>query len=229
MSKIIKATTLFLIFSLVLSTTSISAISVNKPVYKSKNCEEKKIALTFDDGPHPVKTKEILEVLDKHNVKATFFVLGINVKNYPSIMNLISKNGHEIGNHTYSHKRLKGKSKKTIEKELLKTDIEIMTNNGSKTNLIRPPCGEYDDNLVDIAIEKDYKIVLWNIDTRDWAHSTKDDIINNIIKNIKGGDIVLFHDYLSGENNTVEALDTIIPILKDKGYEFVTVGELLKN
>jgi polysaccharide deacetylase family sporulation protein PdaB len=203
--------------------------AINKPVYKSKTNEVTKIALTFDDGPHPKKTKEILEILKKYDVKATFFVIGVNVKNYPYVIKEIIDDGHEVGNHTYSHKKLKGVNKEKITEELKRTDEEIITQNGNKTNLIRPPCGEYDDTLIEVAIENNCKIVLWNVDTKDWAHSPKETIIDKVLSNVKGGDIILFHDYLSGKNNTVEALDELVPLLQEKGYEFVTIGELLQN
>ena len=89
--------------------------------------------------------------------------------------------------------------------------------------------GEIRENLVDLAIENDYKIVLWNIDTKDWAHTSKEEIVEKVISNSSGGDIILFHDYLTGKNNTVEALEIIIPKLINSGYEFVTAGELLQE
>lgn len=228
MSKLIRITCITIMFSLLLMILPVSAINVNKPVYKSKCCEEKKIALTFDDGPHPKKTEEILNILKKYDVKATFFVIGVNVKNYPKTMEKIINEGHEIGNHTYSHRKLKGIGKEEIKKEINKTE-EILTKIGNKSYLIRPPCGEYDENLVDLAIENDYKIVLWNIDTKDWAHTSKEEIVEKVISNSSGGDIILFHDYLTGKNNTVEALEIIIPKLINSGYEFVTAGELLQE
>lgn len=206
----------------------IFATESNYPVYKSKINEDKKIALTFDDGPHPKKTKEIINVLEKYGIKATFFVIGINVKNYPETMRNIVDHGYEIGNHTYSHKILKNSKKSDIKNEIEKTELEIIKNGSVKTKIIRPPCGEYNDNLIDISLENDYKIVLWNIDTKDWAHANKKDIVNNILSRVKGGDIILFHDYVSGKNNTVEALEIIIPKLLKEGYEFVSVSELLQ-
>lgn len=198
------------------------------PVFKFKNNEDKKIALTFDDGPHPVITKKILDILDKYGVKATFFVVGVNVKNYPSAFECIVERGHEIGNHTYSHTVLNKRSKEMISKEIDMTEERISSASKTRSSLIRPPCGEYDETLVKIALENDYKIVLWNIDTKDWAHVSKKSIIDNVMDNVNGGDIILFHDYISGKNNTVEALDYLIPKLISDGYEFVSVSELLQ-
>ena len=96
------------------------------------------------------------------------------------------------------------------------------------SNLIRPPCGVYDDSLLDFSRKNGYKIVLWNIDTKDWEHASKRDIAKMVESKVKGGDIILFHDYISGKSNTAEALDIIIPRLLDLGYEFVSVSELLQ-
>lgn len=225
--KIIKALSLFLTFCFVFSLNA-SAQEINYPVYKSKSNEEKKIALTFDDGPHPKKTQEIINVLEKYGVRATFFVVGVNVKNYPNAMKALVESGYEIGNHTYSHKLIKNSDKTRIKEELEKTETEIIKNGSVKTKLIRPPCGEYNENLINISLENDYKIVLWNIDTRDWAHTKKNEIVKTVLSKIKGGDIILFHDYISGKNDTVEALELIIPSLLKQGYEFVSVSELLQ-
>ncbi len=201
----------------------------NNCVYTSGDKSTNKIALTFDDGPHPKQTEEILKILEKHNVKATFFVIGVNVKNYGKSLENIISNGHEIGNHTFSHHVLKYMSKQEILNEISKTEYELWDQYGYNPKLLRPPCGSYDDNLVDIATEKDLKIVLWNIDTEDWAHTSVDRMTKNVLKNVKGGDIILFHDYISGRTNTAKALDIIIPRLKEIGYEFVTVSQLLQE
>ena len=217
------------LFCTILFCLNVASINTNKPVYSSGEKEDKKIAITFDDGPHPRITPEILKILDKYGVKATFFVIGINAKNYPEALSMVINSGHEIGNHTYSHQVLKNKSKEEIIKEIIETEKEISKSNEFSTTLIRPPCGFYDESLTSLAQENDYKIVLWSIDTHDWAHASVENIVSVITKNVKGGDIILFHDYISGENNTPEALKIIIPRLTKMGYEFVTVSELLQK
>lgn len=231
MQRIIKIlfSLYFSLATLVLCFIDAYAERPNTPVYNSNIKEGKKIALTFDDGPHPRNTPEILEILDEFGIKATFFVIGVNVKNYPYALMQINEGGHEIGNHTYSHRVLKNKSKKDIFKEICDTENEINKHSAVSSGLVRPPCGLYDDNLIDVALENGYKIVLWNIDTKDWEHSKSECIEEKIIKNVKGGDIILFHDYISGENNTPEALRAVIPKLLSEGYSFVTVSELLQN
>lgn len=221
----IKYLSLFLIVLILVGSIQIRAESV---VYNSNVHAGKKIALTFDDGPHPKITPEILDILNKYSVKATFFVVGINVKNYPKRLEEILENGHEIGNHTYSHSILKSMSREKIEKEIVDTEKQINKISEYDLNLLRPPCGLYDDTLEEIAKERESKIVLWAIDTLDWAHTSTNVMVKKVLKNVKDGDIILFHDYVSGEYNTPKALEFLIPTLLEMGYEFVTVSELLQ-
>ncbi|MBQ3040831.1 MAG: polysaccharide deacetylase family protein [Clostridia bacterium] len=220
-----KALIVFVLIPLTLA----MPINAQSVVYNSNIHAGKKIALTFDDGPHPRLTPKILGILDKYSVKATFFVIGQNAKYYPKQLEMIIDNGHEIGNHTYSHKILKFLKKSEIEKELLDAEKQIKEIKDCEINLIRPPCGLYDDNLEQIARNRDDKIVLWAIDTLDWEHTSTNVMVKNVLRNIKDGDIILFHDYVSGEYNTPRALEILIPILLEKGYEFVTVSELLQK
>lgn len=219
----------FTVIFAILSSLDSYAAQNQRPVYSSNFKEKKKIALTFDDGPHPRITPEILDILDEYHIKATFFVIGINAKNYPEALSQVVDGGHEIGNHTYSHKVLKSRPKDVIYKEIIDTEKEILKKSSVTPHLIRPPCGLYDDSLVAIAEENNYKIVLWNIDTHDWAHSASQNMVSNVVTKVRGGDIILFHDYISGENNTPDTLKILIPKLLDMGYEFVTVSELLQT
>ena len=201
----------------------------NKTVYNSNAINSGKIALTFDDGPHPKITPKILDILKKYEIKATFFVIGVNVDNYPNPLLRAASEGHEIGNHTNSHSILKSMNKNKIQEEIDLCENKIFELTSTKTKILRPPCGLYDESLIDIAKIYDYKIILWNIDTHDWAHLSTSEIVKNVTKNVKGGDIILFHDYLSGESHTIEALEILIPMLLKNGYEFVTISQLLEN
>jgi len=201
----------------------------NQLVFKSCSNNQMKIAITFDDGPHPVNSKKILDILDKYNVKSTFFVVGVNARNYPSALCEIAERGHEIGNHTYSHSILKSMSENSIEKEMDDTEDALYNICNLIPKLIRPPCGLYNDNLLRVAKKKNYKIVLWTIDTMDWAHNSVDNIVKETLGSVKSGDIILFHDYISGKNNTPQALDIIIPKLQEMGFNLVTVSELLQK
>ena len=187
-----------------------------------------KIALTFDDGPHPRYTLDILEILENYGVHATFFFVGENVTYYPDVARSVAQGGHEIGNHTYHHVSPGKNIDVTILQEELshcENVIQQMTDTSPK--LFRPPQGNWNDALYALAREKDYEIILWNIDTLDWAHRTSEQIISHVLDRVQSGDIILMHDYQSDGCSTVEALRTIIPTLIERGFHFVTVSELL--
>ncbi len=196
-------------------------------VYSHKENEDMKIAITFDDGPHKTKTPEILDILKEHQVPATFFVVGSCVEAYPDIIRRELSEGHEIGNHTFSHFSLVSGDMKKMEDEILKTEQALFENLEYRPKLFRPPEGVCNEGIASVAASLDYSVILWNIDTRDWAHTSKDDIVNMVLRNIESGDIILFHDAVIGESHTAEALEVIIPALKEEGYQFVTVSELI--
>ena len=228
-NKILK-TLVFIGFISIICCSFINFASAeNKLVFKSNSNDQMKIAITFDDGPHPRKTEKILNILDQFDVKATFFVIGVNVNNYPNVIKKVLSNGHELGKHTYSHKVLKSLAIDKIQSELYDTEDALYKLCMYKPTLLRPPCGLYDSNLVKVAKENAYKIVLWTVDTKDWAHESVNSIVKNVLENVKSGDIILFHDYISGVDNTPEALKIIIPKLQEMGYKFVTVSELLQS
>lgn len=195
--------------------------------------EEKVIALTFDDGPDPVDTPAILELLRQYEAKATFFVIGQRVEKYPALAQREMEEGHEIANHTYSH-RYMNKSKHAvsqIEDEMIRTERSIVEATGRKPQLFRPPGGYYNEQVVSAAKRAGYKVVLWSWhqDTEDWHTPGVGIIVGKVLKNARNGDIVLFHDYVEGKSQTVEALKQILPELKSRGFRFITVSELLTH
>ena len=198
-------------------------------VYSHKENCDMKIALTFDDGPHGTKTEIILDILKKHSVPATFFVLGENVEKHPDIIKREISEGHEIGNHTYSHLAISDKNISNMADEILRAENAVYEIAEYRPKLFRPPEGRCNESIASVAASLDYSVILWNIDTRDWAHTSRDNIVNMILNNIESGDIVLFHDSISGRSSTADALEIIIPRLKEKGYVFVTVSELLDS
>ena len=196
-------------------------------VYRKHENQYKKIALTFDDGPHPRLTPKILEILDKYNVKATFFTVGINVHYYPETFEEIVSHGHEIGNHTYTHPHVSRVDMATLKSEIERCEDEIYEHGEYKTKLFRPPEGMIDNGVATLLKELDYKVILWDIDTRDWDHTNARDIAEMIVKRVSSGDIILMHDYISYNSPTPEALEIFLPMLISKGYQFVTVSELI--
>ena len=194
--------------------------------YKNEN-SYMKIALTFDDGPHPRYTGQILEVLEEYDIKATFFVVGVNAKNYPDSLIDVIKKGHEIGNHTYSHPHVSGLNTYTLTDEVEKCESTIYGLTDYKTKLFRPPEGMIDADVRTVLRSLDYKVIMWDIDTRDWAHEPPEKIAENVISNIASGDIILMHDYIGHNSPTVEAIKIFIPVLLEKGYKFVVISELI--
>ena len=220
---------LTVIFSV--SIASQSVIAANKceediVIYNYKNSENM-IALTFDDGPHPRQTRQILDILDEYGIKATFFVVGINIDNYGEALDEIVARGHEIGNHTYTHKTVNNLDYDSLKKEIQDCEAKILEKTHIKTNLMRPPEGMIDTSVMEIARELDYKVILWDLDTRDWAHTSAQDISNHITSKIRSGDIILMHDYIGKNSPTAKALRLFIPKLLDMGYKFVVVSELI--
>lgn len=191
--------------------------------------ESKKIALTFDDGPHPKYTPEILAVLDEYGIKATFFVVGQNVGYYPDLVKAEVDAGHEVGNHTFSHANLRKERYDAVCSEINKTERLIYENTDFRSRLLRPPEGVYSQAVCDAAADFDYTIVLWSIDTKDWAHNPASKIAEQILSDVRSGDIILFHDFIGKNSPTVEALRLVIPELLEQGYKFVTVSELLAS
>ncbi len=224
-----KLCSIFLVFLCCLSFGKLIIYSYNEQseVYRKNENQYKKIALTFDDGPHPRYTPEILDILDEYNVKATFFTVGINAYNYSDTLIKVAKNGHEIGNHTFTHPHVSGISSDLLRQEVEKCESEIYGITECKTKLFRPPEGMIDSSITSVLENLDYKVILWDIDTRDWAHTPSIDIADMVIKNVSSGDIILMHDYIGYNSPTPDALRIFIPELIKKGYQFVTVSELI--
>lgn len=186
------------------------------------NSKSNSIALTFDDGPHAVHTKDILSILKKENVKATFFVVGREAEKYPELLKKISEEGHQIGNHSYSHK----KSGKGCISEVEKSGKIIREIIGNVPKIYRPPWGKVGIGLLLYSIFKNNRMVLWSFDSKDYIIKDADEL-KNFCKNskIESGDIILLHeDY----DHTKKALQDIIFNLKQRGFNFKTISEIEK-
>jgi peptidoglycan/xylan/chitin deacetylase (PgdA/CDA1 family) len=215
--------------SLLIEAVTLKDSATSKEYYFNRN-ESNKIALTFDDGPHPRQTPIILNILEKYGIKATFFVVGINAKNYPDTLKHVAKKGHEIGNHTFSHKYVKGKDADTISEDLELCNKTIYEICGKTPTLFRAPGGLMDE--ISVSNEqafKPYNIIYWSIDTMDWDHHSPESIAEMVLSTVRSGDIILMHDYIGHNSPTAEALELIIPKLLERGYVFVTVSELINE
>ncbi|MEC4812684.1 MAG: polysaccharide deacetylase family protein [Scytonema sp. PMC 1069.18] len=188
---------------------------------------EKVIALTFDDGPWPGSTEQILNILKKNNIKATFFIVGQMLKAHPDLGKKIVEEGHVIANHTWHH-WYHYFNPKAAAFEIDKTSDLIYQITGAKTTLFRPPGGMLHNGLAAYAKNKDYTVVMWSADSLDYKRPTVSRLVNNVMKNSKPGGIILLHDGGGNRKSTVDALPQLISQYKKQGYRFVTVPELLE-
>lgn len=179
------------------------------------------VALTFDDGPSPKYTPLLLDGLKERNVRATFFLLGKNVKENQELVQRMQAEGHLLGNHTYNHVQLNKIPETTARQEILKTNNEIYEATGKYPEYMRPPYGAWKKNM-ELCVEM--LPVFWDIDTLDWKSQNVDAILKAAGEEPEDGSIILMHDEYQ---TSVEAALLIIDRLKEKGYEFVTVDELI--
>lgn len=182
---------------------------------------DRKIALTFDDGPDKRYTPALLDGLAERNVKATFFVIGANAEKNGELVKRIYEEGHLIGNHTYSHCDLSKLSEEQAKEEIERTDSLIFEFTGIVPWLIRPPFGEFPQNDIYGKI-----CIKWTVDSCDWMSKDREQIVDRVVTDTEENDIILMHDCY---NTSVEAALEIVDILQEKGFEFVTVDRLLTD
>jgi peptidoglycan/xylan/chitin deacetylase (PgdA/CDA1 family) len=183
------------------------------------------IAMTFDDGPSEKLTPRLLDLLAAHHIKATFFVIGQNVAEFPEIVARAAREGHEIANHSWSHPNLGKMSDEKVRSELRRCDDAIKTAVGVRPTLMRPPYGSLSARQKRwIHDEFGYQIVLWDVDPLDWRRPGPSVVCNRILKETRAGSIVLSHDIHPG---TIEAMPATFSQLEAKGFKFVTVSELI--
>ena len=181
----------------------------------------KKIALTFDDGPHPYYTEQLLDGLKERGVVASFFVTGEHAALHPDVIKRMKEDGHLIGNHTYSHMQLTKKNRDTYKEELIKTNIILKEIIGEDVEYVRPPYGSWDKSF-----EKELNMfpVLWTVDPLDWCSNNVSCIKKRVVEKAGENEIILMHDYYS---SSVTAALQVVDELLEEGYTFVTVEEIL--
>jgi peptidoglycan-N-acetylglucosamine deacetylase len=200
-------------------------------VYYSGDTGKKKVALTFDDGPDQFYTPQILDILNSKGIKATFFVVGTQVSYFPLVLKRIVQEGHELGNHSWSHPDLTKITTYEVAQEIQKTAHEIYAAAGYKTVLFRPPYGLF--TLADLLTVHDlaYNLIMWSVETLDWQGLTADQILSAVKRQVSPGAIILQHALLTKPgllDGSVKALPGIIDYLYSIGYEFVTVQNLIE-
>lgn len=188
---------------------------------------EKVIALTFDDGPHPKYTSEVLDILGQYDAKGTFFLVGELANENPDVVFRMYEEGHELANHTYTHPF--NATVPELLEEIKKTNETIFSITGYEPVLFRPVEGQYTEELIDAVTKEGYKVIIWHLDTEDWTDPGVDKIVKIILEGIYPGNVILFHDGGGRREQTVEALVEIMPLLKKEGYKFITISELLKE
>lgn len=191
--------------------------------------QKNRIALTFDDGPDRRFTPQVLDVLKKHNVKATFFLMGSRVDGLPDITRRIHQEGHSIGNHTYWHPKLWQESMDRMRWEVTQTDAAIKKAVGYSPKLFRAPYGGVNDQLVMELGKMNFSVIGWSVDSMDWTQIDSAAVQKNVLSNLHPGAIVLMHSgghWTQDLSGMVQAVDALIPRLKREGAEFVTIPQM---
>lgn len=190
------------------------------------NVRGKYLALTFDDGPHPSNTRRLLDILAKRNVKATFYVVGKNVNRYPSLIRRMVREGHEIGNHTWNHPNLNKQSRSKVQEELARTGKAIHRVSGIRPRTMRPPYGAFRQELRNWTRNQfGYPTILWSVDPKDWKDRNASTVTRRLVSGAKPGAILLAHDI---HKSTIDAMPSTLDQLLRKGYQFVTVTQLIQ-
>lgn len=183
------------------------------------------IAITFDDGPNPTNTPRLLDMLKKRNIKATFYVVGKNASQYPSIIRRIVAEGHEIGSHSWSHPNFSKMSNSAIRAELTKTENAIVAASGVRPRTLRPPYGALrSSQRAWVNKEFGYRIILWDVDPLDWKRPGPSVVTSRILSHTHNGSIILAHDL---HKSTVDAMPATLDGLLRRGFKFVTVSQLI--
>ena len=209
------------------SVVYVQAYGKQKPIYEIKT-DKKIVALTFDISWGNKTPQPVIEILRENDVKCTFFLSGPWVKEYPEIAKQIKADGHEIGSHGHRHIDYSKISKTEIKEEITKAHKNIKEVTGVDAHLIRTPNGDYNDQVIEAIREIDYQAIQWGTDSLDWMNPGVNTIIERVSTRAHPGDIILMHASDTCKQ-TPEALPTVIKNLKDKGYEFVFVSDLLKE
>jgi len=195
------------------------------PIY-SVDTDEKKIAISFDAAWGAEDFPKIMEILDKHKVKTTFFMTGDWVEKYPECVKTLVKKGHDLGNHSATHPDMTKLSKEAQKEQILKVHNAVKELTGYEMELFRPPYGAYNNEVIRTCYEVKYYPIQWDVDSLDWKDLSASEIINKVCnhKSLDNGSIILCHN---GAKHTAEALDEMLTILKEQGYEIVPISELI--
>ncbi|WP_041737594.1 polysaccharide deacetylase family protein [Caldicellulosiruptor owensensis] len=230
-SKIIRLVLLAILILLIINTIfiysrlTVEVVNQKKllPIY-CVDRDDKKIALTFDAAWGNDDTKELLSILKRFNAKATFFLVGFWVEKYPEDVKNIFSQGHEIGSHSDKHLHMSRLSEAEIIRDIKSYEEKIMRIIHKRPVIFRPPYGDYNNTLIRTLSSLGYYVIQWDVDSLDWKDLSAQEIAQRVLKRVKSGSIVLFHN---NAENTKFALPIILSSLSKQGYQFVTVSELI--
>ncbi len=210
--------------------SGVGAETLPAVIVKSVPTTKRVAALTFDDGPSPKWTSDILRILHQNHVKATFFVVGKEAARFPQYLQEEIKAGMEIGSHGYRHRTLRGLSETAVEQDISQNASTLEALGARPLRLYRLPGGGSDATALRVLGRLGYTVIGWSVDPRDWRHIYSAQQMTRMVdKQIRPGGIIIFHDGPNSSQATVDAVANIIPQLKQEGYRLVTVGQLLKN
>ncbi|NMP24067.1 polysaccharide deacetylase family protein [Sulfobacillus harzensis] len=206
-----------------------SVVTRPAPVIKSVLTTKKVVALTFDDGPTRTWTPKVLQVLKDNHVKATFFVIGQHATQRPEVLKQEIDSHMEIGSHGFQHLTLRNQSADAVKQEVQQNEALLTSLGVKKPTLYRLPGGSSDSVALKVLGQMGYKVIGWSVDTRDWRRRyTADQLVERVNKTVQPGAIIIFHDGPNSSQATVDAVKKLIPELKQEGYTFDTVGQMLK-
>ena len=193
----------------------------------------RQIALTFDDGPNEPYTQQLLELLARHNVRATFFLIGRYVRARPDLARAIARAGHLVGNHTFTHPYLTFEPRARIRQEIVETRQAIADALGQHSRLFRPPWGARRPGLFSFVRQLGFEPVMWNVTGYDWNAPSAEWIVGKVSPRIRGGDVILLHDgshhgFGADRSKTVAAVDQLITRAQDGGFQFATIAEMIE-
>jgi peptidoglycan/xylan/chitin deacetylase (PgdA/CDA1 family) len=187
----------------------------------------RRIALTFDDGPHPVHTEPLLDALAELGAPATFFLVGFDVDANPALVARMARDGHELGNHTYRHRYLPLARSRSVERELRATDRAIARAAGVVPRVARPPWGGRSPRNVRVFRRLRKRLVLWDVNSFDWKGKPAREVVRRVLARARSGSIILMHEARDGGETTIEAVRLLVPALRARGFELVTVSHAI--
>lgn len=215
---------IFIALGIIMGNYVSASVSTKKlPIYGVET-NEKKIAITFDAAWTNQDTEEIIKILEKHNAKATFFIVGDWAEKFPESVKAFFDAGHTIANHSDTHKAFSKCSRNEIKEEIENCNKKLEAITGQKVTLVRAPSGDYTDQSIEVAKSLGMYTIQWDCDSLDYTKISVDEIVNRVVKGTKSGSIILFHN---GVENTAPALDRILTELTKQGYTFVSVENLI--